>query len=205
KQSIATVEDTINKVITLKPDRISFYSYAHVPWLKPGQRHYSEKDLPTGEEKLELYMLGKEMISKAGYEDVGMDHFALPNDSLFQASENGTLHRNFMGYTDRFSPLMIGLGVSSISDSWNAFAQNVKKVEEYHELIAQNKLPLLKGHIHSAKDLELRKHILNIMCTGKTTWEINHPPLANLEKELLPLNDNGLIQLDNNGITVTDL
>src|SRR5690606_3343618 len=128
KQSIDTITNTINKVIQLKPDRISFYSYAHVPWLKPGQRHYSEKDLPKDEEKLELYKLGKAMIMAEDYEDVGMDHFALRGDALFQAAEQRMLHRNFMGYTDRVSPLMIGLGVSAISDSWNAFAQNVKKV-----------------------------------------------------------------------------
>src|SRR5690606_4232534 len=150
----------------------------------PGQRHYSEKDLPTGEEKLQLYIIGKEMITQAGYEDVGMDHFALPSDALFKASQTGSLHRNFMGYTDRFSPLMIGLGVSSISDSWNAFAQNVKKIEEYHALLVQGKLPLLKGHIHTPQDLNLRQHILDIMCKGEANWKINNPPIADLEKEL---------------------
>jgi len=205
KQSLSTIEDTVNKVILLKPDRISFYSYAHVPWLKPGQRHYSEKDLPKDEEKLQLYELGKEMIMNAGYHDIGMDHFALPEDALFEASQKGTLHRNFMGYTDRFSPLMIGLGVSSISDSWNAFAQNVKKVEEYRALLAENRLPLLKGHIHNTEDLILRRHILDIMCKGKTFWDNKTPLMRNIIKELLPLDDNGLIRLFEDRLEVTSL
>ncbi|TCK85662.1 oxygen-independent coproporphyrinogen III oxidase [Albibacterium bauzanense] len=203
KQTLATVENTVNKVIALKPDRISFYSYAHVPWLQPGQRHYDEKDLPKDEEKLQLYELGKQMILEAGYEDIGMDHFALPGDALFKAFENETLHRNFMGYTDRFSPLMIGLGVSSISDSWNAFAQNVKSVEEYRSLLAQNKLPLLKGHIHNTEDLVFRKHILNIMCEGRTSWEASNTP-DNIN-ELTSLSDDGLIILKANGLEITPL
>lgn len=203
KQTLATVENTVNKVIALKPDRISFYSYAHVPWLRPGQRHYDEKDLPKDEEKLQLYNLGRQMILQAGYEDIGMDHFALPNDALFKAFDNGTLHRNFMGYTDRFSPLMIGLGVSSISDSWNAFAQNVKKIEEYRALLAENKLPLFKGHIHNSEDLILRKHILNIMCKGKTTWDKTNLP--NINKEFISLAEDGLINLKTNSIDVTSI
>ncbi len=203
KQTLATVENTVNKVIALKPDRISFYSYAHVPWLQPGQRHYDEKDLPKDEEKLQLYELGKQMILEAGYEDIGMDHFAQPGDALFKAFENETLHRNFMGYTDRFSPLMIGLGVSSISDSWNAFAQNVKSVEEYRSLLAQNKLPLLKGHIHNTEDLVFRKHILNIMCEGRTSWEASNTP--DIINELRSLSDDGLIILKANGLEITPL
>src|SRR5690554_3051903 len=203
KQTLATVENTVNKVMALKPDRISFYSYAHVPWIHPGQRHYDEKDLPKDEEKLQLYELGKEMILKAGYEDIRMDHFALPNDTLFEASRNGTLHRNFMGYTDRYSPLMIGLGVSSISDSWNAFAQNVKKIEEYRALLAENKLPLFKGHIHNAEDLLFRKHILNIMCEGKTSWDTSNAP--DIINELTSLSNDGLINLKANGLEITPL
>src|SRR5690554_6002920 len=203
KQTLTTIENTVNKVIALKPDRISFYSYAHVPWLQPGQRHYDEKDLPKDEEKLQLYNLGREMILQAGYEDIGMDHFALPGDALFKAFENETLHRNFMGYTDRFSPLMIGLGVSSISDSWNAFAQNVKKIEEYRALLAENKLPLFKGHIHNAEDLLFRKHILNIMCEGKTSWDTSNAP--DIINELTSLSNDGLINLKANGLEITPL
>src|SRR5690606_40963107 len=96
-QTAATVHDTIEKSLGMRPDRISFYSYAHVPWMQPGQRHYTEADIPKGREKLALYRLGKELIANAGYRDVGMDHFALPQDALCIAAANGELHRNFMG------------------------------------------------------------------------------------------------------------
>src|SRR5690606_15700433 len=103
-QTSSSVERTVESVLELEPDRISFYSYAHVPWIKPGQRHYTELDLPTGQNKQNLYLLGKKMIECAGYSHIGMDHFAKPADSLCTAEKQGTLHRNFMGYTDRFTP-----------------------------------------------------------------------------------------------------
>ena len=134
-QTRKSVIDTIDKVNLLKPDRIAFYSYAHVPWIKPGQRKFTENDLPVDEEKRALYEIGKEKFSENGYAEIGMDHFALNTDSLYTAAEQGKLHRNFMGYTHSYSQLMIGLGVSSISDTWYAFTQNVKGVEEYYELV----------------------------------------------------------------------
>lgn len=205
KQNLKTVKNTVEEVIRLKPDRISFYSYAHVPWLKPGQRRYTDEDLPQDHEKLQLYELGKDMICDAGFFDVGMDHFALPNDSLFLASTTGTLHRNFMGYTDRSSPLMIGLGVSSISDSWGAFAQNVKKVEEYRAILAQNKFPLFKGHIHTPLDKELRKNILDIMCKGSTTWnDDKYAFFSDLHQKLIMFELDGLIELSPNKLTITE-
>lgn len=205
KQTLKTVENTIKEVIALKPDRISFYSYAHVPWLKPGQRRYSDADLPQDHEKLQLYELGKDMIGHAGFYDVGMDHFALPNDSLFHASENGSLHRNFMGYTTSSAKLLIGLGVSSISDSWNAFAQNVKKVEDYRKILAENKLPLLKGHIHTDLDEVLRKNILEIMCTGQTNWnDDKYVFFSTIHQKLSSFEKDGLIKLYPKKLIITE-
>ncbi len=169
-QTRKTVIDTINKVNLLKPDRIAFYSYAHIPWIKPGQRKFTENDLPIDEEKRALYEIGKEKFSENGYHEIGMDHFALKTDSLYKAAEKGTLHRNFMGYTHTYTNLMLGLGVSSISDTWNAYAQNVKKVEEYYNLINKNQFPIFKGHTLNEEDLIMRKHILNIMCRFETSW-----------------------------------
>jgi oxygen-independent coproporphyrinogen III oxidase len=100
-----------------------------------------------------------------------MDHFSLATDTLFKAAENGKLHRNFMGYTHTYTQLMIGLGVSSISDTWYAYGQNVKKVEEYYECLAQNTFPIFKGHFLSEEDLTIRRHILSIMCKFETSWE----------------------------------
>ncbi len=170
-QTKKSVEDTIQKVTLLKPDRIAFYSYAHVPWIKPGQRKFSEADLPVDEEKRALYELGKEMFSACGYTEIGMDHFALKTDTLYKASLQAKLHRNFMGYTSSYSQLMIGLGVSSISDSWYCYAQNVKTLEEYYDLLSEDKLPIVKGHALTDEDLIIRRHILNIMCTMETSWK----------------------------------
>lgn len=170
-QTRKSVIDTINKVSLLKPDRIAFYSYAHIPWVKPGQRKFTENDLPIDEEKRALYEIGKEKFSENGYVEIGMDHFALRSDSLFNAAEKGLLHRNFMGYTHSYTQLMVGLGVSSISDTWYAYAQNVKKVEDYYDLVNKGQLPLFKGHLLTEEDLIIRKHILNIMCKFETDWK----------------------------------
>ena len=202
-QTMESVKMTIEASLAMSPDRISFYSYAHVPWLKPGQRRFTEMDLPVGEDKLNLYKLGKAMIQEAGYEDVGMDHFAKREDALFLANANGTLHRNFMGYADRYTPLMIGLGVSSISDAWTAFAQNVKTVEEYHQLIQEGKLPVFKGHLLDQEDVLIRQYILDMMCRGV----VNLQPASKLNERILqrlqPLQDDGLVVINGLNTTIT--
>jgi len=147
-QTMEHVGKTIMKTKALMPDRLAFYSYAHVPWLKGnGQRGYKEADLPSAEEKRNQYENGKNLLGYLGYEEIGMDHFALATDSLFKSSTAGRLHRNFMGYTASKTKLMIGLGASSISDSWYGFAQNVKSVEEYQHLVESNIIPIFRGHI----------------------------------------------------------
>ena len=129
-QNLASIVHTIEKTKSLQPDRIAFYSYAHVPWIKGvGQRGYDENDLPSAELKRILYEEGKRMLHEMGYDEIGMDHFALKSDNLHEAMVSKSLHRNFMGYTAGKTKLMIGLGMSSISDSWYSFAQNVKTVE----------------------------------------------------------------------------
>jgi oxygen-independent coproporphyrinogen-3 oxidase len=170
-QTMRSIEQTIDHVIRLKPDRIAFYSYAHVPWIKPGQRKFTELDLPDDETKRALYEGGRTMLEKAGYLEVGMDHFALEQDELYQAFKENRLHRNFMGYTTCSTHLLVGLGVSAINDSWLAFSQNEKKVEDYLARINQNELPIFKGHILTDEDLIIRQHILNLMCTFKTIWK----------------------------------
>jgi len=170
-QTAASVKDTINQVMQLQPDRISFYSYAHVPWVKGvGQRRYSEADLPKDEDKRALYDLGKTMFAENNYTEIGMDHFAVKDDPLYNAFTNGTLHRNFMGYTDHHTSLMIGLGASSIGDSWYAYAQNEKEITAWQRLVNNGQFPVVRGHILSTEDLLLRRHIHALMCTFETTW-----------------------------------
>jgi oxygen-independent coproporphyrinogen-3 oxidase len=205
-QTIAGLANTLSLVKQLMPDRIAFYSYAHVPWLKPGQRSFTENDLPDAHTKKKLQEIGNGLLRSYGYEEIGMDHFALPGDDLLQAKNSETLHRNFMGYTTYSTQLLIGLGVSSISDACYAYAQNTKTLEDYLKRVNENELPVFKGHIMTGEDLIIRKHILNIMCKGHTTW--NHhtepcPAIFDGIDRLQPLADDGLIELNSWGVTVT--
>ena len=190
---------TIEKTKELMPDRIAFYSYAHVPWIKGnGQRGFKDEDLPKPEVKREMYQIGKTMLEDAGYVEIGMDHFALKTDSLYKAVENKNIHRNFMGYTDSKTQLMVGLGVSAISDSWYSFAQNVKNVEEYQDLLSQNILPVYRGHELSSEDLMIRKHILNLMCRLETSWKTPESQFEELPEVLANLEEmeiDGLIEI----------
>jgi oxygen-independent coproporphyrinogen-3 oxidase len=190
------------------PDRIAFYSYAHVPWIKGnGQRGFKDSDLPSADEKREMYETGKEILEKAGYVEIGMDHFALKSDSLYKALEKGELHRNFMGYTTSETDLMIGLGVSAISDSWYAFAQNEKKFEDYQARIEQGILPVFRGHILNTEDLVIRRHILNLMCKLETSWEnkeLQFPELPEVLSNLLEMQRDELLELTSSGIKITE-
>lgn len=202
-QTLDCMVETINKTKSLQPDRISFYSYAHVPWVKGvGQRGFNEADLPKGSEKRVLYEVGKEMLSELGYIEIGMDHFALPSDELYKSFLNGKLHRNFMGYTAQKTSLMIGLGMSAISDSWGAFAQNVKTVKEYQNLVNNGEIPVFKGHILTDQDLSIRKHILNLMCQFETNWKIDSEELILDEVLLQELEQDELIGLSFKGLEV---
>lgn len=206
-QTAQHIRSTMEKINRLRPDRLAFYSYAHVPWIKPSQRAYSEADLPIGEEKRALYELGRHLLEEGGYREIGMDHFALPGDSLYKAMENGTLHRNFMGYTPHFTRLSIALGASSISDTWDAFVQNEKEIEAYQMLVGQGNFPLSRGHWLDGEDLILRQHILNIMCRLETTWqspEQQCEALYNGIERLAELEEDGLIELSPYRLKVTN-
>ena len=169
-QTLEGITSTIQEVIRLKPDRIAFYSYAHVPWIKPGQRKFTEEDLPNPDMKRALYETGREMLEQAGFKEVGMDHFALKNDPLMVAEVEGRLNRNFMGYTTTQSELLIGLGMSSISDCGTAYIQNDKKVEEYIARVNKNEWAFFRGHLLNREDKIIREHITNLMCRFQTDW-----------------------------------
>lgn len=201
------MEFTIRKTLELRPDRLAFYSYAHVPWIKGvGQRGFDENDLPSGDEKRKLYENGKVLLEQLGYKEVGMDHFALEHDDLYQSMINGKIHRNFMGYTSSKTQLMVGLGMSAISDSWYAFAQNEKTVEAYQKRVEQGEIPVIKGHILNDEDLIIRKHILNLMCRLRTTWnsETVFPELPLALGALKEMENDGLVELSENSITITE-
>ncbi|WP_405606643.1 oxygen-independent coproporphyrinogen III oxidase [Polaribacter sp. Asnod1-A03] len=199
-QTKENVIHTINKTKELQPDRISLYSYAHVPWVKGvGQRGFNESDLPKDDEKRALYEIGKELFAELGYIEIGMDHFALKTDSLYKATINKTLHRNFMGYTASKTQLMIGLGMSAISDSWYAFAQNVKTVKEYQKIVNSGKIPIFRGHLLSEEDRIIRKHILNMMCHFSTSWEEKSMRINDIDTHL-----NLLQEMEQDGLVIID-
>jgi len=207
-QRMEDIKETIERTRELMPDRLAFYSYAHVPWLKGvGQRGFKDEDLPSAEEKRQQYEYGKKLLTEAGYFEIGMDHFALKSDSLYQAYENGKMHRNFMGYTASRTQLMIGLGASSISDSWYSFAQNVKSIEEYQHLVEHDIIPIYRGHVLNEEDLVIRRHILNLMCKLETSWEDESLQFDELDLVLDHLKEmeiDGLIDTNNNQLSVTE-
>jgi oxygen-independent coproporphyrinogen-3 oxidase len=206
-QTLKSVEETIHAVKRLRPDRIAFYAYAHVPWIKPSQRRFTEADLPAGDDKRALYELGRRMLEEVGYREVGMDHFALETDSLWVASRDRYLHRNFMGYTSRQVSPLIGLGVSAIGDSWRAFAQNEKLLETYQRRVQAGEIPLLRGHLLDEEDLVIRRHVLNLMTRMETSWKdasLNTPYLADVPSRLQEFERDGLLEMTAQGCKVTD-
>jgi oxygen-independent coproporphyrinogen-3 oxidase len=205
RQTLNSMATTIEQSIALRPDRVAFYSYAHVPWTSKAQRLFDERDLPNAALKLKLYTLGRKLFTDAGYIDIGMDHFALPGDDLCLAYEAGRLHRNFMGYTSQQSGLQIGLGVSAISDAGMAYGQNAKTLHDYYQSIEQGQLALRKGYLLSEEDGALKQYILNIICRGYTQLAPEHWEL--LEMFSFPVLEelayDGLIVWDKDFVQVT--
>jgi len=207
-QTEESIRATMAAVGRLRPDRIALYSYAHVPWIKPAQRRFTEADLPVGDAKRALYECGRELLTGEGYREIGLDHFALPEDSLWTASVTGTLHRNFMGYTSRRSVPQLGLGVSAIGDAWSAFAQNEKVLERYEERVTQGELPIVRGHLLTDEDLELRSRILDLMTRFRTRWDRRGSAgefMEGIATRLAPLAGDGLIVVNEDSCEVTDL
>lgn len=207
-QTLDDVIDTIEKTKSLSPDRLAFYSYAHVPWIKGnGQRGFNDEDLPKDDEKRQLYETGKNLLQEKGYLEIGMDHFALESDSMYKAFIDKKLHRNFMGYTSSKTQLMIGLGASSISDSWYSFAQNEKSIEDYYARLDKNEIPVFRGHTLTAQDLIIRKHILNLMCQFETSWEDESqyfPELPNTIVQLGEMVHDELVEIYEKKIIITE-
>ena len=199
-QTPESMRQTVEKALTLKPDRIAFYSFAMLPWMKPAHKMFADHT-PVGEAKRELYEVGRELFKSNGYIEIGMDHFALPSDSLALALKSGCLHRNFMGYTEVKSDLLLGLGVSSISESLDCYHQNIKVLADYKAAIESGQIATLRGHRLSAADQAHRKQILELMTEFrtplKTKLEINSDELAELERD-------GLIEKSEEELRITE-
>jgi len=201
-QNTDRFSETIGKTIELRPDRIALYSFALVPWIKPAQRSYSDDDLPRAGEKRALYELAREMLATAGYIEIGMDHFALPHDGMAEAQRNGTLHRNFQGYTERRTQVLLGLGVSAISETPTCFHQNEKAFPVYERRVLQGEVPTLRGHLLTEEDRRLREQILTFM----TRFEVElRPEQSNDATAFLdPLVGDGLVELRDQKLILTE-
>jgi len=206
-QTPKSIEQTIDSVRRLRPDRIAFYAYAHVPWIKPGQRRFTEADLPDGNSKRALYELGRAMLEEVGYREIGMDHFALETDSLWNANVSRELHRNFMGYTSKQVAPLIGLGVSAIGDSWGAFSQNEKLLETYQARVEKGEIPIQRGHVLTDEDRVIRRHILSLMTRFETNWTADDAQTEHLSAvsgKLEELVQDGLVELGATSCKVTE-
>ena len=195
--------NTVKQTLELMPERIALYSMAMVPWIKPAQRKFKNTDVPQGEAKRELYELSRKMLLDAGYIEIGMDHFALKDDKLAIALEENTLHRNFMGYTPQRTDILLGLGVSSISETPWSFHQNEKVLPLYEQKVASEELPTLRGHKLSQEDITQRDIILNLM----TKWECeiqDDNEWNRLTESLAPLIEDGLLSMDNKNVKIAE-
>ncbi|MFC3606785.1 oxygen-independent coproporphyrinogen III oxidase [Stutzerimonas tarimensis] len=166
-QTVDSFTTTLEKITALRPDRIAAYSYAHLPDLVKAQRLIRPEDMPPPERKLELLELTIDRLTAAGYVYIGMDHFALPDDELVRARDNGTLQRNFQGYSTHADCDLIGLGVSSIGKVGDTYSQNVKELSEYYARLDAGELPLQRGYRLTQDDALRRDVIVSLMCHGQ--------------------------------------
>lgn len=176
-QSVETYRVTVESVIAMRPERIALYNYAHLPTRFKAQRLINDADMPSAEEKLAIFDMANELLDAAGYEYIGMDHFALPDDELAVAHRSGRLHRNFQGYSTQPDCDLIALGASAISRIGSCYAQNLRGVNEYSDRVAQGILPTLRGIELTRDDILRRSVIMAIMCQGevdKGSMEIAH-------------------------------
>ena len=203
KQTEASIREMAEITVQMKPDRIALYSFALVPWIKPAQRLFKDEDLPAGEEKRKLYEISREILLRGGYVEIGMDHFALPTDSLSLSEQRGTLHRNFMGYADSRTDVMIGLGVSAISEAPGCFHQNEKVLPVYERRVEAGEIPTLRGHLLTDEDRRRREQILRFM----TKWEVeleSDEQAKDVGEFLSSLIQDKLVTLENRTLRLTD-
>src|SRR3990167_7335501 len=166
-QTPSSFQNTISKLMKLKPDRISFFSYAKVPWLKKHQLAIRDRDLPSSRDKFQIYVESRMALIEHGYTAIGMDHFALKGDPLAMAYERGNLYRNFQGYSVQKAEDLLGFGVTSIGYINGAYFQNVKDILDYQSMISQKILPVFRGFVLEKEDLIRSFVIQSWMCRFK--------------------------------------
>ena len=213
KQTPATFRQTISQIITLRPDRIALYGYAHLPSRFKPQRRILQEDLPNAFDKIQMLSDAIQQLIQAGYVYIGMDHFALPGDTLAIAKQQGRLHRNFQGYSTMADQDVVALGVSAIGKMGANYSQNAKTLEEYYDFLDQGQLPIMRGLALSRDDLIRRAVIMAIMCHGELSYEsIELSYMVNFREyfksemqKLLEKEKQGLVIFEEDGIKVTEI
>ena len=203
KQDLEVFKDTIRKTVELRPDRIALYSFALVPWIKPQQRLFKDEDLPMGADKRVLYEWAYKELLAAGYYEIGMDHFALEKDALTKAMHKGSLHRNFMGYTETRTDVLLGLGVSAISETPDCFHQNEKVLPLYEKKLEKGEVVTLRGHKLTLDDQQRREQILKFMTTGHVHLK-DEQQKKDVESFLQELIKDKLVDLKDLDLSITD-
>jgi oxygen-independent coproporphyrinogen-3 oxidase len=210
-QTVSSFDKTLDTAIDMQPDRFAVYNYAHLPQRFKGQRMINAADIPAPETKLDILEKTIDRLTSAGYIYVGMDHFALPDDELVTARRDGTLQRNFQGYSTHRHCDLVGMGVSSISSIGSVFSQNSVSTSEYESLIESGKLPVRKGVVVDADD-QLRADVIqSLMCYDELLFDdfdakhdIDFRQYFGAEIErFTPLSDDGLVELSENGVRIT--
>ena len=166
-QTADSFKKTLDDAMELNPTRIALFGYAHVPWMKPSQKNLEKNPLPTPDQKVEIFLLAKDFFEKNGYEYIGLDHFAKPSDALIAARKNGTLHRNFQGYTTRAGLDNFAVGLTSISETKTSYRQNFKLMPDYVKSLKSGELPIERGIILDGDDILRRGVIMDVMCSLK--------------------------------------
>ena len=213
KQSVESFTTTLDEVIHLRPDRLAVYSFAYLPTVRANQSKIDERDLPTAEVKYQLFSAAVEKFTAAGYRQIGMDHFALPDDELSLAQIDGRLHRNFMGYTVQSAPEMIGFGMSSIGYVADAFFQNQAKLDSYKDAVADSGWAVYRGMQLSREDLIRQYVITSLMCNFRLDYarfaerfgKSYRDHFVSEHSQLAEFVADGLLVEDEHGLTITEL
>jgi oxygen-independent coproporphyrinogen III oxidase len=205
-QTVDSLATTFDVVAKLRPERISFLPYAHVPWIKPSQRRYTEADLPDIAQRHALFQLGRERMSALGYVEIGIDQYALPGDPLAIALAAGKLWRNFMGFSASRSDALLGLGVSAIGDARMAYAQNEKNLQQYEARVAAGELPLQRGHVLTEEDRQVRALLWTLLSGAAAPLDAGQRAAwwPDVEGSLEALAEDGLLELSSTRIAVTE-
>ncbi len=216
-QSVEGFSDTIRKALEIHPDRLVTFSYAHVPWVNKNQMILEKAGLPDAQAKTAMYLAARDLLTSGGYEAIGIDHYVLPQDELYEAQTGGTLHRNFQGYcTRRTTGQVYAFGVSGISQMESCYAQNTKSIPDYIEAVNAGRAATVKGYLLSPDEKAIRTMLTELMCNNRLGWGKMASETGRTAAELKALlgydasrlkgfADDGIVVCTEEGIRITDM